>query len=283
MNLQQLPHPLEEPKVKEGKEWERFKFWDRFEIRRLFIADEGCTIVASDYHALEKFITAHLSQDKVLIKMMKENLDPHGTVATIVFPELADVNPNDVKKVAPDKRQVAKKIGFALDYGGGAGTIARNLEIDVKTAQGYVEKYFEGFSGLHLYDKAVVKFARVNGFVKTLGGHKRHLWEINSEDNKIRSYNERIAVNVMSQGSGADVAMFAQIDVDNDPILNAIGAHMVIQCHDEIVMVCPTEFTELCKERLVFHMENCLRKRGINLTIPLEAVADSGHSYYDAK
>lgn len=110
-NLQQLPHPLEEPK--EGEDRTYFDFWDRFEIRKLFIADEGYSVVAADYHALEKFLTAHLSQDKMLIKMMVENLDPHGTVATLVFPELKGVNPNDVKKIAPEKRQIAKKIGFA--------------------------------------------------------------------------------------------------------------------------------------------------------------------------
>lgn len=216
-NLQQLPHPLEEPKEPKGgafdkvedyekakakyiKEKEYFDFWSRFEIRKLFVADDGYEVVAADYHALEKFLTAHLSQDKVLLKMLRENLDPHGTVATIVFPELANVNPNDVKKVAPDKRQTSKTVGFALDYGGGAGTIARNLGIDVKTAQGYVDKYFEGFYGLHTYDKAVVSFAKRNGFVKTIGGHKRHLWDINNPDRAISSKAERIAINVMSQG-----------------------------------------------------------------------------------
>lgn len=280
-NLQQLPKPLEEPK--EGEDRNYYDFWSRFEIRKLMVADEGYQVVASDYHALEKFLTAHLSQDEVLIKMMRENLDPHGTVATLVFPELKDVNPNVVKKVAPDKRQVAKTVGFALDYGGGAGTIARNLKIDIKTAQKYVDNYFEGFNGLHLYDKAVVKFAKANGYVKTLGGHKRHLWDINSEDRGIASYNERVAVNVLSQGAGADVAMFAQIDIDNDPVLNAIGAYMVVNVHDEIIMMCPKEYVELCKERLVYNMERCLEKRGIKLTIPLEAVADSGDNYATAK
>ena len=110
-NLQQLPHPLEEPKAGEDRTY--FDFWERFEIRKLFIADEGYSVIACDYHALEKYLTAHLSQDKMLLKMLRENLDPHGTVATIVFPELANMNPNDVKKREPAKRQIAKKIGFA--------------------------------------------------------------------------------------------------------------------------------------------------------------------------
>ena len=280
-NLQQLPHPLEEPKAGEDRTY--FDFWERFEIRKLFIADEGYSVIACDYHALEKYLTAHLSQDKMLLKMLRENLDPHGTVATIVFPELANMNPNDVKKREPAKRQIAKKIGFAVDYGGTSVAVSKNLDVDQKTAQKYIDRYFEGFYGLHTYDKAVIRFAQSNGFVKTLGGHKRHLWDINSSDKKVASYLERVAVNVMSQGAGGDVAMFATLDVDRDPVLKAIGAYLFLNVHDELGLMCPTKYVELGMERLQYHMEHCLQKRGINLTIPLEAVPDYGHSYYDAK
>lgn len=280
-NLQQLPHPLEEPKAGEDRTY--FDFWERFEIRKLFVADEGYSVIACDYHALEKYLTAHLSQDKMLLKMLRENLDPHGTVATIVFPELANMNPNDVKKREPAKRQIAKKIGFAVDYGGTSVAVSKNLDVDQKTAQKYIDRYFEGFYGLHTYDKAVIRFAQSNGFVKTLGGHKRHLWDINSRDKKVASYLERVAVNVMSQGAGGDVAMFATLDVDRDPVLKAIGAYLFLNVHDELGLMCPTKYVELGMERLQYHMEHCLQNRGINLTIPLEAVPDYGHSYYDAK
>ena len=280
-NLQQLPHPLEEPKAGEDRTY--FDFWERFEIRKLFVADGGYSVIACDYHALEKYLTAHLSQDKMLLKMLRENLDPHGTVATIVFPELANMNPNDVKKREPAKRQIAKKIGFAVDYGGTSVAVSKNLDVDQKTAQKYIDRYFEGFYGLHTYDKAVIRFAQSNGFVKTLGGHKRHLWDINSSDKKVSSYLERVAVNVCSQGSGGDVAMFATLDVDSDPVLKAIGAYLFLNVHDELGLMCPTKYVELGMERLQYHMEHCLQKRGINLTIPLEAVPDYGHSYYDAK
>ena len=86
--------------------------------------------------------------------------------------------------------------------------------------------------------QAVVKFAKTHGYVKTLGGHKRHLWDINSSDRKVSSYLERVAVNVLSQGSGADVAMFAQLDIDNDPVLKSIGAYMVMNIHDKLSKTC---------------------------------------------
>lgn len=170
-----------------------------------------------------------------------------------------------------------------VDYGGTNVAVAKNLEIDRDTAQHYIDKYFEGFSGLHAYDKAVVKFAKQNGYVKTLGGHKRHLWDINSEDMRVRSYLERVAVNVLSQGSAADAVAFAQIDIDNDPVLNAIGAYSVSSVHDEVVMMCPTEFVNICMERMKYLMSHCMPKRGIDLTIPLEAETDYGASYYEAK
>lgn len=235
-NMQQLPHPLEEPK--EGEDRTYYDFWERFEIRKLFIAEEGYSFITADYTSLERYLTAHLSQDKVLCDILENNRDSHSTVAKIVFPELKDVPVENIKKEYPAKRQLAKKISFCLDYGGSAVAVARNLEIDQKTAQMYIDKYFEGFYGLHTYDQAVVKFAKTHGYVKTLGGHKRHLWDINSSDRKVSSYLERVAVNVLSQGSGADVTMFAQLDIDSDPVLKSIGAYMVMNIHDKLSKTC---------------------------------------------
>ena len=37
---------------------------------------------------------------------------------------------------------------WKADYGGSKIAVARNLEIDEKTAQEYIDRYFEGFAGL---------------------------------------------------------------------------------------------------------------------------------------
>lgn len=62
---------------------------------------------------LEKRISAHFTKDPNLIRLFEENLDGHGLIATIIFPELADVHPNQVKKIYPHERQIAKGVGFA--------------------------------------------------------------------------------------------------------------------------------------------------------------------------
>ena len=70
-NMQQLPHPLEEPK--EGEDRTYYDFWERFEIRKLFIAEEGYSFITADYTSLERYLTAHLSQDKVLCDILENH------------------------------------------------------------------------------------------------------------------------------------------------------------------------------------------------------------------
>ena len=181
---------------------------------------------------LEKRLSAHMTKDENLIRMFNEKLDGHGLIATIIFPELKDVHPNAVKKQFPHLRQIAKGVGFAMDYGGTQFAVSRNLGIDKETAQQYIDKYFEGFAGIAKWGAGQKKLGARQGYVTTLFGHRRHLSGIHSEDNKVRSYYERLCLNSPVQGSAADVAIRAQLLADSDPICSALGITMRIQVHD---------------------------------------------------
>lgn len=54
-----------------------------------------------------------MTKDHNLIRLFEEELDGHGLIATIIFPEIADMHPNEVKKIHPELRQIAKGVGFA--------------------------------------------------------------------------------------------------------------------------------------------------------------------------
>jgi DNA polymerase-1 len=273
-NLQQLPRPLE------GDE-EDYEFWNQFEIRELFIPDEEDeVIIASDWNNLEKKITAHFTKDPALLRLFAEKLDGHGQIATMVFAECKDCHPNEVKKKYPHLRQRAKSIGFAMDYGGTAYAVQRNLKCSLEEAQGYVDAYFEGFSGLAQWATKQKQFGRKFGYVLTILGHKRHLSGILESNGKIRSYYERICLNAPIQGSAADIAIRAQIAIDKDPILRAINCRMIIQIHDEIVLVAPRRYVNLCMERIAYHMEFCLPHP---MVVPLTVGIDYGKTYAEAK
>lgn len=273
-NLQQLPRPLE------GDEPE-YDFWIQFEIRSLLIPDEDDEIIiAADYSALEKRITAHVTEDANLLKMIREGHDPHGFVATLIFEECSCLSPKEVKKLFPHLRQIAKSIGFAMDYGGTEFAVSKNLGIEKDVARGYIDKYFEGFSGLKEWMEQQKMFARRYGFVSTVLGHKRHLPDINSQNMRIKSYNERVALNAPTQGSAADVTSSAGVKIEAHKILRLLGTRQVLQVHDEIVFIAKRKYVNLSMEIITELMCHPLPH---DLILPLNIGIDKGDNYSQAK
>lgn len=118
------------------------------------------------------------------------------------------------------------------DYGGTEYTISKNLGISKEEARILIDNYWKGFQVQAEHNQKTVKEARRTGFIKSICGHKRHLSGINSENWGVRGYYERLCANFPSQGSGADVISSAQIAVDKDSVLRALGYTMRIQCYD---------------------------------------------------
>lgn len=294
-NLQQLPRPLEKPKepkqiedekllremlIKYNKELNEYQYWHQFEIRDLIIPDDDdMVIVSCDYSNLEKRITAHMTEDEKLVELLINGYDGHGFVATLIFDECKDLHPNEVKKKYPHLRQIAKGIGFAMDYGGTEFTVSKNLGISKEEARKYIDKYFEGFCGLAEWGDNQKRFGRKFGYVQTLLGHKRHVPGIRSDNMKIKSYYERIVLNAPIQGSAGDIISLAQIAIDADPILRLLNCTLRIQIHDELVAVCPRKYVHICMERMKYFMANALPEPMI---VPLFAEADYSDTYAGA-
>lgn len=191
-------------------------------------------IAIKTYKNLEKFLSAHLSQDEKLIELLVNGYDAHGFVAKLVFHDVIpeEVSPNEVKKLYPTLRAISKQVGFAIDYGGTEHTVSRNLGIDKKEALKYIDNYYQGFKGLKEYGVKTKNTARKSGFVETILGRRRHVKGINDSKQKIASYYERTCLNSPQQGSAADVTVNAQINIEHDPICQALGAKMLLQVHD---------------------------------------------------
>lgn len=300
-NMLNLPAPLENPHTPNRekfeteeeyeaemksyrKEKENYDFWIQFEIRSLLVADDdNKTCLTGDFKALEKRLSANLTKDPALIKMITEHIDPHGLVATFCFPdELDGVHPNEVKKIAKHLRQKGKVIGFACDYGGTEYTISKNLGISKEEARILIDNYWKGFQVQAAHNQHTVKEARRSGFVKTICGHKRHLSGINSENWGVRGYYERLCANSPIQGSGADVITASQLAVDNDAVLRALGYTMRLQCYDELMGIVNKKFARIASERVAYCMEHSLDKHA-ELIVPLEADFDWGDTYADSK
>jgi len=239
-------------------------------IRQAFIAPPGFTLVAADYSQIELRIMAHLSGDAGLLRAFAEDRDVHQATAAEVFGVA-------LSEVTPDHRRSAKAINFGLIYGMSAFGLARQLGIGRGEAQRYVELYFERYPGVKRYMEETRRQAHETGFVETVAGRRLYLPEIQSRNQALRQYAERSAINAPMQGTAADIIKRAMIDIDDWLQSGGVGARMIMQVHDELVLeVADPEVarvTEGLRERMA---------RAAELRVPLRVDIGVGKNWDEA-
>ncbi len=198
-------------------------------IRAAFVAPPGHKLVAADYSQIELRIMAHLSRDEGLLRAFDDRLDIHRATAAEVFgAPLADVTDG--------QRRSAKAINFGLIYGMSAFGLARQLGIERKLAQEYIDLYFARYPGVHDYMERIRAEAREQGFVETVFGRRLYLPDINARQAPRRQAAERTAINAPMQGTAADIIKRAMISVDAWLGQAGHDARVIMQVHDELVL-----------------------------------------------
>ena len=158
------------------------------------------------------------------------------------------------------------------------GSLAQDIGVSRQEASDYMEKYLETFSGVRAYMDRVKEQAKKAGYVATLLGRRRWLPELKSSNYNLRSFGERVALNMPIQGTAADVMKLAMIRVAARLKAEGLRARLVLQVHDELIVECPQEETEQVKALLTQEME-----RAGQFSVPLVAEAGAGHSWAQAK
>ncbi|MCK5863576.1 MAG: DNA polymerase I, partial [Marinobacter adhaerens] len=240
-------------------------------IRQAFIAPEGYKLVAADYSQIELRIMAHLSGDKGLLKAFEKGEDIHKATASEVFGVSLD-------DVSSDQRRSAKAINFGLIYGMSAFGLSRQLDVERKLAQEYIDRYFERYPGVLKYMDNIRKQAHDDGFVETLFGRRLYLPEINARNKQLQQAAERTAINAPMQGTAADIIKRAMVDVENWLLKeHADEARMTMQVHDELILE--------VKESALDKIRSGLEKRmsaAAELDVPLLVEAGVGDNWDEA-
>jgi DNA polymerase-1 len=231
-------------------------------IRQAFIADKGCKLLAADYSQIELRIMAHLSGDKGLLDAFAHGLDVHRATAAEVFG-------TPLNEVTTDQRRAAKAINFGLIYGMSAFGLAKQLGVDRRDAQDYVNLYFARYPGVKQYMDDTREQARAQGYVETLFGRRLFLPDIKSKNAATRQYAERTAINAPMQGSAADIIKKAMIAVDAWLRESGLQTKMIMQVHDELVFEVPENELEAVRAKVTELMTHA-----VALDVPL--VVDSG-------
>jgi len=241
------------------------------EIRRAFVPREPDNVfLSADYSQVELRLLAHLADDPGLLAAFQEGADVHRRTAALI----AGVAEEDVDS---EMRSRAKAINFGVIYGMGARSLARQIGVKVKEATAFIETYFETYPGVKVFIEQTRAQAHADKYVETLLGRRRLLPDIDSSNNRIRSFQERVAVNTPIQGTAADLIKLAMLRISQQLRSTGSRALLLLQVHDELVLEVPK--TELAAtEKLVREgMEGAM-----SLRVPLVVDMHNGSNWAEA-
>ncbi|WP_375740835.1 DNA polymerase I [Pseudomonas boanensis] len=212
-------------------------------IRQAFIAPKGYKLLAADYSQIELRIMAHLAKDEGLLDAFRHDRDVHRATAAEVFGV-------PLEDVSSDQRRSAKAINFGLIYGMSAFGLAKQIDVERKEAQAYIDRYFTRYPGVLAYMERTREQAAQQGFVETLFGRRLYLPEIHSKNQAMRRAAERTAINAPMQGTAADIMKRAMVAVDNWLQESRLDAKVILQVHDELVLEVREDLVEQVREQI---------------------------------
>jgi len=239
-------------------------------IRKAFIAPSGYRIMSADYSQIELRIMAHMSADTGLLYAFSHGLDIHRATAAEIF----SIPLNEVSEA---ERRSAKAINFGLIYGMSPFGLAKQLGIDKRVAEQYVNQYFERYPGVKRYMEMTRENAKKQGYVETLFGRRLYLPDLQAGQIMRRKAAERAAINAPMQGTAADIIKKAMISLDSLIQHHHYPARMILQVHDELVFEVKDSF---CDEFTVLLREGM--QNAAQLHVPLEVSIGSGLNWDEA-
>ena len=240
------------------------------QIRRMFVASPGKVLVDADYSQIELRLLAHIANDETMIAAFRSGEDIHAVTASQVFGV-------PLAEVTPLQRSHAKAVNFGIVYGISAFSLAQDIGVFQNEAKAYMDSYFAKYHGVRAYMTRVVEQAKADGYVTTLFGRRRDLPELKSSNFNLRSFGERVALNMPIQGTAADIIKAAMVRVDARMRAEHLQARLLLQVHDELIVECPAAEAETVKAILVEEMEHVVDYR-----VPLLVDAKIGASWAEA-
>ncbi len=241
------------------------------EIRACFVAEPGSLLTSIDYSQVELRLLAHIAGEDVLKEIFRRGEDVHTATACRVF----NVTP---EQIDPGMRSKSKMINYGIVYGLSAYGMADRLDIPQSEADEFINRYMDGFPAVRRFIDATIEQGTEHGYVSTLFGRRRQVPELRARRWDLRKQGERFAVNMVIQGTAADIMKVAMVDSDQALKRSALDSRLVLQIHDELLFEGPAEEAEavraLAGEQMVGAFE---------MDPPLAVEGGSGPDWLSAK
>jgi DNA polymerase-1 len=248
------------------------------EIRACFIAGTadavggpGHLLVSADYSQVELRLLAHIAGEDVLKEIFRRGEDVHTATACRVFAVTPD-------QIDPGMRSKAKMINYGIVYGLSAYGMADRLDIPQSEADDFIQRYLAGFPAVGRFIEETIAQGTEHGYVSTLFGRRRQVPELRARRWEMRRQGERFAVNMVIQGTAADIMKMAMVRCDRAITAAGLSSKLVLQIHDELLFEGPADEAEQVKEIAVREMA-----AAYELDPPLAVEAGIGTDWLSAK
>jgi DNA polymerase I len=238
------------------------------EIRACFVADDGCRLISADYSQVELRLLAHIADEPVLKDIFRRGEDVHTATAEAILGGKTD----------PGTRSKAKMVNYGIVYGLSAFGLADRLQIEKEEAQQFIDAYLERFPKVKQFIDETIAQATTEGHVSTLFGRIRRVPELRSRQFQTRSLGERLAVNMVIQGTAADIIKVAMVRARDELRGADLRTRLVLQIHDELLFEGPEDEVEAASEVVRREMADAFE-----MDPPLEVDVGVGENWLEAK
>ena len=241
-------------------------------LRKIFVSKfEKGKIISADYNQIELRLLADMSGEEKLIESYREGKDIHRITASHIFGV-------DLSEVTSAQRRDAKAVNFGIIYGISDYGLSQNIKSSRAKAKDYINSYFSRYPKVKQFMDNNIAFAREHGYSITKFGRIRKIPEISSSKYNIRTFGERVAMNMPLQGTASDIIKLAMIKVFNALKKENLKSQLILQIHDELIIDTYPGEEEKVKSILKTEMENV-----VSLKVPLIVSVSMGDSLFDCK
>jgi DNA polymerase I-like protein with 3'-5' exonuclease and polymerase domains len=186
------------------------------EIRNLFIAPPGWSLIDIDYSQAELVLLAYLARDPAFIEAVNST-DLHTATAKGLMK--SDTIDDEI-------RRKAKTINFLKAYGGGATLLAQRLKISEEEAKDWLHQWDVTYPYVPAYNLEQQRKWKTDGVITGLYGRKKRFPPV--FDRETEGYYNRISVNYMCQKRAKNIS---ETRVTQNPI-TGIGRCIIKEIYD---------------------------------------------------
>jgi len=241
--------------------------------RGVFGAAPGYVFVEADYSQIELRIAAYLAREDTMLRLYQSGQDIHMAMAMRMTGKPAS-------EVTAEERKRAKAVNFGFLYGMGwrkfIATAWANygLVVSEEESIAFRKAFFDQFPKLTPWHAKQRRLAYKYGRVETPMGRIRHLPDIYSPDDGVRSEAERQAINSPVQALASDMALLSMVHTARAFRRHELEAYPIGTVHDAVNFEIRIEHAPRALPIIKRTMENLPLERMFGLVIDVPIIAD---------